>query len=125
MIDSESINCSNLSTEEITKKIQMTIKKIRPYDKIFRIKLKNIPYQIYRSIDFNQIRKLCSGAVHFEIKSDIIREDERRISQDYRIISISNEFEKFLINRDVEEKNLLLKLGLDYINRIESKDEGK
>ena len=52
-------------------------------------------------------------------------EDERRISQDYRIISISNEFEKFLINRDVEEKNLLLKLGLDYINRIESKDEGK
>jgi DNA repair exonuclease SbcCD nuclease subunit len=125
MIDVASINCLNLSIEDITKKIQVTIQKIKPKDKIFRIKLENIPSHIYRGIDFNQIRKLCSGAVHFEIKSDVIKEGEQKISENYKIKSITNEFEKFLKDRDVAEKDLLLKLGLEYIQKIESKDEGK
>ena len=125
MIDADPINCSNLSIEDITKKIQVTIQKIKPHDKIFRIKLENIPSHIYRGIDFNQIRKLCSGAVHFEIKSDVIKEGEQRISENYKIKSIANEFEKFLKDRDVTEKDLLLKIGLEYIQKIESKDEGK
>ena len=125
MIDAASITCSNLSIEDITKKIQVTIQKIKPQDKIFRIKLENIPSHIYRGIDFNQIRKLCSGAVHFEIKSDVIKEGEQRISENYKIKSIANEFEKFLKDRDVTEKDLLLKIGLEYIQKIESKDEGK
>ncbi len=125
MIDADPINCSNLSIENITKKIQVTIQKIKPHDKIFRIKLENIPSHIYRGIDFNQIRKLCSGAVHFEIKSDVIKEGEQRISENYKIKSIANEFEKFLKDRDVTEKDLLLKIGLEYIQKIESKDEGK
>jgi len=103
----------------------VTIQKIKPHDKIFRIKLENIPSHIYRGIDFNQIRKLCSGAVHFEIKSDVIKEGEQRISENYKIKSIANEFEKFLKDRDVTEKDLLLKIGLEYIQKIESKDEGK
>ena len=124
MIDAVPINCSNLTIGEITKKIQETIQKIKPQDKIFRIRLENISSHIYRGIDFNQIRKQCMGAVHFEIKSDVIKEGEKRISENHKIESIAGEFEKFLKNRDVVEKDLLLKLGLEYIQKVESKDEG-
>ena len=125
MIDAAPINCSNLNIEEITRNIREIIQKIEPHNKIFRITLENIPSHIYRGIDFNQIRKLCSGAVHFEIKSDVVKEGEQRISENYKIESIADEFEKFLKDRDVAEKNLLLKLGLEYIQKIESKDEGR
>ncbi len=125
MIDAAPINCSNLNIEEITRNIREIIQKIEPHNKIFRITLENIPSHIYRGIDFNQIRKLCSGAVHFEIKSDVIKEGELRVSENYKIESIASEFEKFLKDRDVTEKNLLLKLGLEYIQKIESKDEGR
>ncbi len=125
MIDAAPINCSNLNIEEITRNIREIIQKIEPHNKIFRITLENIPSHIYRGIDFNQIRKLCSGAVHFEIKSDVIKEGELRVSENYKIESIASEFENFLRNRDITEKEVLLKLGLEYIQKIESKDEGR
>jgi len=125
MIDAAHINCSNLNIEEITRNIREIIQKIEPHNKIFRITLENIPSHIYRGIDFNQIRKLCSGAVHFEIKSDVIKEGELRVSENYKIESIASEFENFLRNRDITEKEVLLKLGLEYIQKIESKDEGR
>ena len=125
MLDASPINCSNLGIEDITRNIQETIQNIEPHDKIFRIRLKNIPSHIYRGIDFNQIRKQSMGAVHFEIKSDILKEGEQKISENYKIESIADEFEKFLKNRDVTERDFLLKLGLEYIQKVESKDEGK
>jgi len=125
MIDSNPINCLDLSIEEITHKIQKIIKKIKPEGKIFRIKLENIPSHIYRSIDFNNIRKQCNGAVHFEIKSNIVKEGDQRISENYIIESISSEFKKYINNQEIIYKDFLLKLGLDYIQKVESKDEGK
>jgi len=125
MIDATPLNCSNLTIEEITKKIQERIRKIKPQDKIFRIRLEKISSHIYRGIDFNEIKKQCIGAVHFEIKSNVIKEGEQRINENYKIESITDEFEKFLKVRDVTGKDLLLKLGLKYIQKVESKDEGK
>ncbi len=125
MIDATPLNCSNLTIEEITRNIQEMIRKIKPQDKIFRIRLENISSHIYRGIDFNQIRKQCMRAVHFEIKSNVIKEGEQRINENHKIESIAGEFEKFLKDREVTEKDLLLKLGLEYIQKVESKDEGK
>jgi len=125
MIDATPLNCSNLTIEEITKKIQERIRIIEPKDKIFRIRLEKISSHIYRGIDFNEIKKQCMGAVHFEIKSNVIKEGEKRINENYKIESITGEFEKFLKGQDVTGKDLLLKLGLEYIQKVESKDEGK
>lgn len=125
MIDAPPINCSDLSIEEIMRNIKKTIKKIGPQDKIFRVKLENIPSHVYRGIDFNQIRELSKGAVHFEIKSDVIREGELQVSENYKIESIAGEFEKFLRRQELLNKELLLKLGLEYIQKVELKDEGK
>jgi DNA repair exonuclease SbcCD nuclease subunit len=125
MIDASPIGCPNLTIEEIVRNIKETIRKIEPKDKIFRIKLENIPSHVYRGIDFNLIRELSKGAVHFEIKSDVTREGELRISENYKIESIASEFEKYLRRQEIPHEEVLLKLGLDYIQRVESKDEGK
>ena len=125
MIDASPIDCPNLTIEEIVRNIKETIRKIEPKDKIFRIRLENIRSHIYRGIDFNQIRELSKGAVHFEIKSDVIKEGELRMSENYKIESIASEFEKYLRKQKIPDKEVLLKLGLDYIQRVESKDEGK
>ena len=117
MIDAIPINCSNLTIEEITRNIQEIIQKIKPQDKIFRMRLENISSHIYRGIDFNQIRKQCRGAVHFEIKSNVKKEGDQRINENYKIESIAGEFQKFLKDRDATEKDLLLKLGLEYTQK--------
>ena len=75
--------------------------------------------------NFNQIRKITKGSVHFEIKSDVLREGELQISEDYKIESIEIEFEKFLKKQEITDKERLLKLGIEYIQRVETKDEGK
>ena len=106
------------------KNIEETIEEIKPIDKLFRITLENISSHIYRGIDFNHIREQCKGAVHFEIKSDVLKEGEPRISIDYKIESVASEFEKFLRRQSLQNKKILLNLGLEYIQRIESKDEG-
>jgi DNA repair exonuclease SbcCD nuclease subunit len=125
MVAASPINCSDLNIEDIMKKIKDTIRKIEPKDKIFRIKLENILSHVYRGIDFQHIRNLSKGAVHFEIKSDITREGEVQVNERYKIESIANEFEKFLKKQEVSDREVLLKLGLEYIQKIESKDEGK
>lgn len=125
MIDIPVFNCSNQNVEDITKNIIETIKKIKPDDKIIRIRLKNISLLTYRGIDFNQIRKICSRAVHFEIKSNIINEGEKNINENSKIESIADEFEKFLQDKEIKEKDHLLKLGLKYIQKVELKDEGR
>jgi len=125
MIDFPPIDCLNLNVEEVFQKIKQKINEIQPEGKIFRIKLVNISSHIYRGIDFNQIRKITKGSVHFEIKSDVLREGELQISEDYKIESIEIEFEKFLKKQEITEKERLLKLGIEYIQKVETKDEGK
>jgi len=125
MIDSPPIDCLDLTVEEVFQKIKQNIDKIQPEGKIFRIRLFNIPSHVYRALDFNQIRKITKGSVHFEIKSDVLREGELHISEDYKIESIASEFEKFLNKQKITEKEELLKLGIEYIHRVELKDEGK
>lgn len=125
MINSDSINCSELSMDEVMNKIKKTIKEIEPQGKIFRIMLENIPSHIYRGIDFSTIREQSSEAVHYEIKATVVKEGESKQIETSKIDALTNEFEVFLRKQNIEDKELLLKLGLDYIQKIESKEEGK
>jgi DNA repair exonuclease SbcCD nuclease subunit len=125
MIDATPIDCSNLTIEEITNRILKTIQNINPNNKILRIRLKNISLQLYRSIDFNQIKKLCRESVHFEIKSDVIQEGEKCISENHKIESLTDEFTKFIEGQEIVEKDLVRQLGLKYIQQIQSTNEGR
>jgi DNA repair exonuclease SbcCD nuclease subunit len=125
MIDISPIDCQNLNVEDIELEIKNHLKEIQPKGKIFRIKLLNIPAHIFRGIDFSQIRDICKGSVHFEIKPDVSRDDQIGINENYKIESIENEFKNFIEKQGVDNKKELQNLGIRYIQKVEFKDEGK
>jgi exonuclease SbcD len=123
MIDTDPLDCSGLSAEQILKRIKETIQEINPKEKILRIRLENIPSQIQRGVDFRYLQALCKTAVHFEIKATPLKTDTAVLSEGYRMKSLADEFLKFLDTQTFPEKELLGKLGLAYINKNEEQDE--
>ena len=125
MIDTKPIKCSNLKLDEVMKKIKQTVKEINPKEKTIRMTLEDIPAHIYRGIDFSEIRKMSSDAVHFEIKANFVKEDNEKIQTSSKIDALAQEFKQFLEDQNVKEKNILLDLGIGYIEKIEARNEGK
>jgi len=125
MMDPKSIKCSNLKLDEVMKKIKETVLEIKPKEKTFRITLDDIPAPIYRGLDFDEIRKMSSEAIHYEIKPNVVKEGESKPSTTSKIDALANEFEQFLESQDLKEKETLLELGIGYIEKIEARDEGK
>jgi len=123
MIDTKPIQCFNLSLDEVMKKIKDTVGVVEPEGKIFRIILEDIPSHIYRGIDFSEIRAQSNKAVHYEIKAVILRDGDSGFSENSRINALSQEFRTFIVNQNIEEKETLLELGMDYIGRVEVRDE--
>ena len=106
-------------------KIKGLITKIKPKGKIFRIKLEDIPSHIYRGIDFGEIKELSNEAVHYEIKADFIKDGNSKSGENSKIDALALEFETFIKNQEIEEKETLLKLGIEYIEKIETRNRGK
>lgn len=125
MVDSKPIKCSNLRLEEIMKKIKQTVTEIKPKEKTFRVILEDIAPEIYRGLDFSEIRKLSSDAVHYEIKANVSRDPDKKLSQNSKIDALAREFELFLKTQDMVEKEILLEMGIGYIEKIEAREEGK
>ena len=126
MIDVKPIKCTGLKLDQIMKEIKQKIQEIKPEQKTFRITLDDIPTNIYRSLDFSEIRKLTNNAVHYEIKANILKKDsEKKQVTSSRIDALLNEFKKYLEAQDIPEKETLQALGIAYIEKIEARDEGK
>lgn len=123
MIESINIDCTNLEIDQIMKKIKEKIKKIQPSEKIFRLSLKKIPFHIYRGLDFTEIKKISNNAVHSEITTEIIRDDLSNQNLNPKIDNLSEEFKAYLKNKKINFSNDLLETGLDYIQKIEEKNE--
>ena len=125
MINSIPISCSNLKLDEVMKKINENVDKINPKDKVFRIVLEDVPSHIYRGIDFNAIRELSSKAVHYEIKADMVKVENSKSGVNSKIDALTREFETFLEDQDIKEKENLLKLGMEYIGKVEAREKEK
>jgi exonuclease SbcD len=123
MVDAPSIDCATLTVEQIVKKMKNSIQSIEPQEKIIRLRLEHIPAHIQRGIDFHQIQNLVKNSVHFEIKSTQSKPDGTKFDEGYKMKSLADEYEKFLSTQQLPEKEILLKLGLQYINSIEEQDE--
>ena len=124
MIDAVPINCKGLPIEKLMKAIKETIMGIQPAGKIFRISLEDIPSPVYRGIDFRAIRELSGGAVHYEIKANVVDEANVKRYETAKIGALINEFDLFLKDQKVEEKQTLRKLGMEYIERFITEKEG-
>ena len=125
MIDPKPIKCSNLKLDEVMKKIKETVREIEPKEKTFRITLDGLPAHIYRGLDFDEIRKMSGEAIHYEIKANVIKEGESKPVTTSKIDALANEFTRFLDRQDLKEKEILLEMGIGYIEKIEARDEGK
>jgi exonuclease SbcD len=126
MIDIKPIKCTGLKIEEIMKKIKQKVQEIKPEQKTFRITLDDIPTNVYRSIDFNEIQKLTNDAVHYEIKANIIKkDDDKKQPTSSRIDALVNEFKKYIDAQNLDDKETLQELGISYIEKIQAREEGK
>ncbi|MHA1575711.1 MAG: metallophosphoesterase family protein, partial [Alphaproteobacteria bacterium] len=126
MVDVKPIKCSNLKLEEIMKKIKEKVTEAKPKGKTIRITLDNISSTVYRSLDLNEIRKLTSDAIHYEIKVNKSQKeaDEKQASSS-NIDALVNEFSKFLDAQKIEDAETVKELGIGYIEKIQAREEGK
>jgi DNA repair protein SbcD/Mre11 len=126
MIDVKPIKCSNLKLEEIMKKIKEKVTEAKPKEKTIRITLDDIPSTVYRNLDHNEIRKLTNDAIHYEIKANIAKKEagEKRESSS-KIDALVNEFVKFLETQKIEDLETIKELGIEYIEKIQARTEGK
>jgi len=126
MIDIKPIKCTGLKIEEIMKKIKQKVQEIKPEQKTFRITLDDIPTNVCRSIDFNEIQKLTNDAVHYEIKTNIInKDDDQKQNTSTRLEALVNEFKKYIDAQNLDDKETLQELGISYIEKIQAREEGK
>jgi DNA repair exonuclease SbcCD nuclease subunit len=125
MIDPKPIKCSNLKLDEVMKKIKETVKELEPREKTFRITLDDIPAPIFRGLDFNEIKKLSGEAVHFEIKANVVKEDGSKTVTSSKIDALTREFKQFLDKQELKDKEIILELGIGYIEKNEARNEGK
>jgi DNA repair exonuclease SbcCD nuclease subunit len=126
MIDIKPIKCTGLKIEEIMKKIKQKVQEIKPEQKTFRITLDDIPTNVYRSLDFSEIRKLTNNSIHYEIKANIIKKDEdKKLQTSSRIDALITEFKRYIDTKKYDDKETLLELGISYIEKIQARDEGK
>ncbi len=125
MIDTKPINCSTLKLDEIMKKIKEAITEIKPKEKTFRITLDDIPTHVYRSLNFGEIKKISSQAIHYEIKANVNNQRETSPTTTSKIDALAIEFKQFLEKQNLREKETLLELGIGYIDKIEAREESK
>jgi DNA repair exonuclease SbcCD nuclease subunit len=123
MIDVKPIKCSEMKIDEIMKKIKNKIIEIEPEDKIFRITLNDIPAHVYRSLDFREIRKLNQKTIHYEIKADVIKDEKSGNNTSSKINALANEYKTYLDSIEIKEKETLYELGIEYIAKIEAREE--
>lgn len=125
MIDPKPINCSILKLDEVMNKIKEAINEIKPKEKTFRITLDNVPTHVYRGLNFGEIKKMSSQAIHYEIKANVINEGETSPTTTSKIDALAIEFKQFLESQNLREKETLLELGIGYIDKIEAREESK
>ncbi len=119
MLDLQPVDCSLLDRTRIGQEILHRLGSVEPEEKILRLKIKNLPMEVYRSLDFNQFRKLTSTALHFELQYEVCRDDSEVQAPDVKFEVLGNEFRTFIANEPVErlDKDKLALLGLDYLTR--------
>ena len=80
---------------------------------------------MYRSLNFGEIKKMSSQAIHYEIKANVINQRETSPTTTSRIDALAIEFKQFLEKQNLREKETLLELGIGYIDKIEAREESK
>ncbi|MHC1610313.1 MAG: metallophosphoesterase family protein [Candidatus Methanospirareceae archaeon] len=118
MVDLAPVVCSRLGAEEIKRAITDRIKECNPKDKVVRLRVLDIPLEVYHSLDFEELKRLTRSAVHFEIKYEFKRDNEFHSTERPVFRSLHTEYkhfmEKYKIDGDIDKRRLM-ELGLRYM----------
>ncbi|KAA0003968.1 MAG: exonuclease SbcCD subunit D [Thermoplasmata archaeon] len=119
MIDLGIIDCSSLSSEEITKKIEDMLSEINAEGKILRLLLKKIDRSIYRGLDFEVIKKISSPALYFELTYETT-EHAYELTGKGRIGTLVEEWREFVSKTPIDERmrEEIEKLALSYLSEV-------
>jgi exonuclease SbcD len=126
MIELQSIDARNLDQEQVIREIEDRIRVSDILEKIVRLKVKEIPEHIYKSLDFREIAELKSKAFYFDLRFERKEEEGKSQATKTSIGKLNLEFENFLNQIPVEnmQKEKLLELGLKYLTAKESTVDG-
>jgi exonuclease SbcD len=118
MIELPEIDAGRLDQEQVLVKIEKRIETTDIIEKIVRLKVTDIPEDVYNSLDFRRIAELKSKAFHFDLRFEKKEEKATEQAGQTSIGKLSREFELFLKQAAVEnlDKARLSKLGLGYLS---------
>jgi len=114
MVDAPVIACEGKSLEEVHREVRDVVRSLDPAGKVVRVSLSGLPVHLARALDARGIRELCKSAVHFELKLGTEKAVEAVVSSGPGS-SLAVEFERFLQGQDLQEKEIILTLGLKYL----------
>ena len=118
MMDLQPIDGRRLDAASLTAEIESRLD--RDLDgMIVRLMVRNLPRATYEALNFRKIRDLAAGAMHFEPRFEIDRENVSIQAGNATINSLEQEFVSFLERYPVEsvDKDALRLQGLEYLKR--------
>ncbi len=106
MVDYPAVDCSGLSSEEISERLMGLCDGDEVRDKMVRITLKNMSREAYKRIDPGRLSKLGASALHLKIKAEFVDEHER-VERPVDRLRLHEEFAGFMEKE--ASKNLIPK----------------
>lgn len=107
MIDHPAIDCSGMSSSELSEVLQDVCDPDRISDQILRINLENVSRSAYRNLNHAKLSRLTSAALYFKIKIEYDDEKERVDHVPINALRLHEEYAKFL--EDEASRNMISK----------------
>ncbi len=125
MIELPTLDAKYLDQEQVYDEIDSRSAAVDIGDRIVRLRVTNVPQEVYNSLDFRKIAELKSKAFHFDLKFEKKEEKDKTFAAEATISKLPLEFEQYLKQAVVENlsKDRLLELGLKYLAEKKMMDE--
>ena len=107
MIDHPAIDCSGMSSAELSETLQNVCDPDRIKDHILRINLENVSRSAYRNLNHAKLSKLTSAALYFKIRIEYDEEKERIDDMPVNALRLHEEYARFL--EDQASRNMVSK----------------
>ncbi|MHC1631681.1 MAG: metallophosphoesterase family protein [Methanotrichaceae archaeon] len=130
MFDFDPVDCSDFTSENITKELRNLCDEIDIKNKIIRIKLKNVSREAYRNVNQVEISRLKGRAIHLEILPDFKNDALDLGVGPMDVDQLPQEFKKFLKEEASRKKipraiaNEVIDYGADLIERTAERNPG-
>jgi DNA repair protein SbcD/Mre11 len=96
MVDLAPLDADGLDAPAVQQAILKALDKAAPEGKILRLRVQRIPRHVHAALDHARIRRAAEGALHCEVRHDIVRDDRSPGSSEEPIGPLAEEFDRFL-----------------------------